>query len=397
RWKKNGVDIAGATAASYAIPAAISADSGANFTVAAANAAGTATSVRATLAVTPAAGAPIIIANPARARILTGRTGTFSVTAWSASPLSYQWQKGTFTGNMADIPGATEAGYTTPPATLADHLTLFRCVVSNAAGNAATAGEMLFVTDEVKPPTDITSAITAAAQLGAPFQYAIASSGGTSPIAYSAVPLPPGLSVDAGSGRISGAPASAGTFAITVEAGNNAGKISRTLTLTVTAGPPAVSKGAWRLANFGAAVIDPAVAGDAADPDGDGYANTDEFAFGSNPLDAAGVPHALAVTPASLEFGRAAAGSSRRATLTIRNTGAGPISGAVSAAGPFAVVSGDSFALAPNAFAEVVVVFTPPTPGAYQGQLGFTSNGGARAVRLSGSAVPPTRRPPRPL
>ena len=60
--------------------------------------------------------------------------------------MSYQWQKGPFEGNLKDIPGATEAAYTTPPATLADHLTLFRCVVSNAAGNATSASEMLFVT-----------------------------------------------------------------------------------------------------------------------------------------------------------------------------------------------------------------------------------------------------------
>ena len=60
--------------------------------------------------------------------------------------MSYQWQKGTHGGNMTDIAGATEASYTTPPATLADHGTMFRCVVSNRSGNATSASELLAVT-----------------------------------------------------------------------------------------------------------------------------------------------------------------------------------------------------------------------------------------------------------
>lgn len=42
---------------------------------------------------------------------------------------------------------------------LGNHLTVLRCVVSNAAGNATSAGEFLFVTTTVKAPTDITSFI----------------------------------------------------------------------------------------------------------------------------------------------------------------------------------------------------------------------------------------------
>jgi poly(3-hydroxybutyrate) depolymerase len=146
QWKKNGVDIDGATAAALTMPAAISPDSGASFTVVVTSEAGSVTSRRATLTVTSAAGAPVILENPERVRAIANQTATFSVTARSASKMSYQWQKGPFEGNLKDIPGATEAAYTTPPATLADHLTLFRCVVSNAAGNATSASEMLFVT-----------------------------------------------------------------------------------------------------------------------------------------------------------------------------------------------------------------------------------------------------------
>jgi hypothetical protein len=146
QWKKNGVNIDGATAASLTIPAAISPDSGASFTVVVTSQAGSVTSRRATLTVVSAAGAPVILENPERARVLVNRTATFSVTARSASKMSYQWQKGPFGGNLQDIAGATAATYTTPPTSLADHLTLFRCVVSNQQGNATSASEMLFVT-----------------------------------------------------------------------------------------------------------------------------------------------------------------------------------------------------------------------------------------------------------
>jgi hypothetical protein len=198
--------------------------------------------------VTPASGAPIVLTNPERARVLLGRSGSFSVTAWSPTPLSYQWQSGTFTTNMANIPGAHGATYTTPATTLADHLTILRCIVSNAAGSATSATEMLFVTADVKSPTDLTSAVSAYGEPGTPFSYTITSSGGTAPIVYSATPLPAGLSLHAGTGVISGTPATAGTTNVTLTASNSAGSYSRDLTLTIKATP--VNWGAVRLANI---------------------------------------------------------------------------------------------------------------------------------------------------
>ena len=146
QWKKNGVPIAGATEATLTMPASITADDGALFTVVLSNAAGSVTSAGATLIVSPASGAPVIVTHPQRARVLANQTGTFAVSASSPTPMRYQWQQGTFTTNMVDIPGANAATYTTPATTLADHRTLFRCVVSNSAGSTTSASEMLFVT-----------------------------------------------------------------------------------------------------------------------------------------------------------------------------------------------------------------------------------------------------------
>src|SRR5207244_704734 len=161
----------------------------------------------------------------------------FAVTAWSPTPMTYQWQKGTFTTNMVDIPGATNATYTTPVTTLADHLTIFRCIVSNAAGSVTSATEMLFVTAAVAKPTDITSAIRAYATPGLPFNYTATSSGGTTPVTFSASPLPAGLTIDARTGVISGTPAAEGVTNITLTATNSAGSTSARLALTVKSTP----------------------------------------------------------------------------------------------------------------------------------------------------------------
>jgi hypothetical protein len=289
-----------------------------------------------------------MLVNPDRARVLAGQQASFSVTAWSPSPMTYQWQKGRLTSNMADIPGATDSTYTTPATKLADHLTLFRCVVSNPAGSVTSASEFLFVTGAPAPPTQITSLLAAAVQVGTGLTYTITSSGGTTPIAYSANPLPAGLSLDSNSGLLSGVPAATGDSSIAIGAGNSAGSISATLTLSVMATAPVISIDQWRLAHFGASAIDPSIAGDMADPDGDGFTNLEEFTFGSDPLDSASVPAALA-------------------------------------ASPFAIVSGDSFTAPAGGSVTVVVSFTPPGAGVFNGQVTFTSNGGSTTASLTGA------------
>ena len=80
---------------------------------------------------------PNIINHPINKTITVGETVTFSVVATGMAPLSYQWQK-----NGTNIPGATNASYTTLPMTLADDGSTFVVVVTNTKGsetsNAAT-------------------------------------------------------------------------------------------------------------------------------------------------------------------------------------------------------------------------------------------------------------------
>jgi hypothetical protein len=74
------------------------------------------------------AGAPVITAQPESVTVVPPATASFAVSA-TGKKLRYQWQK-----NRADVPGATSASYTTPPATMWDFGSEYRCVISNEAG-----------------------------------------------------------------------------------------------------------------------------------------------------------------------------------------------------------------------------------------------------------------------
>jgi len=141
QWRRDGVDIAGATTATHELTASLS-DDGAAFTVAVANAAGTVTSAPAVLRVDLAP--PAITVAPETQTVTEGDSVTFSVSA-EGSLLSYQWER-----NGAPIPGATSPTHTFSSA-LADDGTSYRVVVSNAAGTVTSASAILTV--ELAAPT----------------------------------------------------------------------------------------------------------------------------------------------------------------------------------------------------------------------------------------------------
>jgi hypothetical protein len=141
QWKKNGLNIGGATSANYTTPATTTADNASTFQVVVNNAAGNTPSVTVTLTVNPAIVTPTITLQPNDQSVAAGQTATFTVAATGTAPLSYQWKQ-----NGAPISGATSASYTTPVTTTADNGSTFQVVVSNAAGSVPSNLATLAVT-----------------------------------------------------------------------------------------------------------------------------------------------------------------------------------------------------------------------------------------------------------
>ena len=143
QWQRNQVNISGATASSYVIAATAFADNAAKFRCVVTNAFGNATSNEATLTVNAP---PNVSTNPVDQTVAQGQPVTFTVGAGGSAPLSYQWQR-----NQVNISGATASSYAIAATAFADNAAKFRCVVTNAFGNANSNEATL----TVQPPPPI--------------------------------------------------------------------------------------------------------------------------------------------------------------------------------------------------------------------------------------------------
>ncbi len=150
QWQKDSVDISNSAESWYQTPAATLADSGSQYRCIVLNSAGRDTSNAAILSVTVNAVKPEIATEPQDKGVGVGGSATFTVTATGTEPLSYQWQK-----NGADITNATNTGYTTPAAALADSGSLYKCIVTNSVGSDTSRAAVLSVSQNVIKP-DIT-------------------------------------------------------------------------------------------------------------------------------------------------------------------------------------------------------------------------------------------------
>ncbi|HUG09429.1 MAG TPA: immunoglobulin domain-containing protein, partial [Opitutaceae bacterium] len=128
QWKKGGVDISGATSATYSIANVTAGDAGI-YTVVVSNFSGSVTSNAATLSVNVP---PAITSHPTSLTAVLGSDVAFSVTASGTNPLSFQWRL-----NGGNITGATSATLTLTNVH-AGNAGTYTCVVTNVAGSATS-------------------------------------------------------------------------------------------------------------------------------------------------------------------------------------------------------------------------------------------------------------------
>lgn len=142
QWRKNGTNLAGATAATFTISSAATNDAG-SFTVIASNAGGSVTSTVATLTVLVPSG---ITRQPQSLTVTNGDPARFDVVAFGLPAPAYQWK---FNGTA--IAGATAASYEiagAQPSNQGD----YTVEIANAAGTLSSSAARLTVKLRVFPP-----------------------------------------------------------------------------------------------------------------------------------------------------------------------------------------------------------------------------------------------------
>ena len=98
----------------------------------------------------------------------------------------------------------------------------------------------------------------------------------------------------------------------------------------------------------------------------------------------------IAVTPATLDFGALATGTTAQASFVVTNTGGTAVSNgtAIVSGGPFTVVSGANFSVLGLGSSNVVVQFTPVSTGGFTNSVAFTTaNGGTTTNTVSGAGA----------
>ena len=126
---------------------------------------------------------------------------------------------------------------------------------------------------------------------------------------------------------------------------------------------------------YNAAIIFTGASGATNGLSGSGYSNT---------------PPAITVTPASHAYGSVLVGTSSDLVFTVFNTGAGTLSGSVTPSAPYSLQNGGSYNLGSGQGQNIVIRYSPVSPGTHNQNLTFTGGAGAiRAVSGTGYTTAP--------
>lgn len=153
-----------------------------------------------------------------------GQQVNFMVVATSSASVTY-----TATGLPANLTINSDGQISGIPAT---NGTFSASVVAATWGNSTTQALRFLISPASTGPV-ITSATNASGIQGQRFTYRTTATGAPT-ITYGAAPLPAGLSVNSGSGLISGTPTTNGTFNVQMTAANGSGTNVQTLNLTIS-------------------------------------------------------------------------------------------------------------------------------------------------------------------
>jgi hypothetical protein len=357
QWQKNGVNISGATGASYTTPITTTSDSGSTFDVIVTNSAGAATSGAAMLTVNVAAVAPTITTQPANQTVTAGQAATFTVVATGTAPLSYQWQK-----SGVNILGATSSSYTTPATATSDTGSTFAVVVSNTAGAVTSAAATLTVNPASAPAIQVspTTINFGNAVVGTNLSQALViKNTGTATLTISQVSA-------AGSGfSVSG-------FSLPFNV--NAGQQT---TITIAFLPTVIGSTSGNISIASNAPASP----------------TSVALIGTGIV----ATFTLGISPTALSFGNVTTGtSSAGQNIVISDTGNSNLTiSQITLSGTGYVMTGGSapVTLSPSQSVTLTVQFSPAIAGTANGSVSIVSNatGSPASVSLAGTGVAPTQ------
>lgn len=262
---------------------------------------------------------PPVVTSPTTASGQTGVPFTYQITA-ANSATSYG-----ATGLPTGLTVNTSTGLISGTPTTAG---AFNATVS-ATNGAGTGTQAVTFTISLGPPV-ITSASTAGGAQTLPFSYQITAT--NSPTNFAATGLPPGLSVNASTGLISGSPTTTGTFNVTISATNATGTGSATLTITIGVGPPVITSATSASATFGVAFSYQIVATNGPTGFGVGGSLPPGLAFNATTGIISGTPNTLGSFAFTIQATNAAGTGSAPLTINVV-LGAPQITSATTAAG----------------------------------------------------------------
>jgi hypothetical protein len=158
--------------------------------------------------------------------------------------------------------------------------------------------------------------------------------------------------------------------------------------------------GDFHLASPSAREVDAGITISSFSTDADGVARPQGAAWDIGayeyPSGGAQVP-LLSVSPLSLNFGTITVGTTADQTFTVKNGGAGTLSGTATVSAPFSIVSGGSYSLGAGQTQVITVRFSPNSGGTNSQTVTFTGGGGGSAtvtgVASSSAPTAPTVSP----